>query len=78
MAQLFTRTDVERAARLATLHRMVERDPEVAIAKAVATVCEEGPLFYSEEEVRQMLQFVLHQDDVEDAMEEALRAIGRD
>jgi len=75
--RLFTKSDVERASRLATLHRLVERDPEVAVAKAVQAVCEDGPLYYSEDEVKQMLAFVLQLDDVEEAFTEALQSIGR-
>ena len=75
--RLFTRSDVERASRLATLHRLVERDPETAVQKAVQAVCEDGPLYYSEDEVRGMLRFALHAEDVELAFEEALHAIGR-
>lgn len=75
--RLFTKSDVERASRLATLHRLVERDPEAAVAKAVQAVCEDGPLYYSEDEVKKMLAFALHVEDVEAAFEEALHAIGR-
>lgn len=75
--RLFTKNDVERASRLATLHRLVERDPEAAVAKAVQTVCEDGPNYYSEDEVKAMLRFALHVEDVEVAFEEVLRAIGR-
>jgi len=73
--RLFTKSDVERAARLATLHKLVETNPEVAGQKAVQSVCEDGPLYYSEAEVKTMLQYALNVDDVEAAFEEALGAL---
>jgi len=73
--RLFTKSDVERAARLATLHKLVDADPEVAVQKAVSSVCEDGPVYFSEGEVKQMLQYALNVDDVETAFEEALSAL---
>ena len=67
--RLFTLSDVERAARLASTGVRVET--------AVEIVAAEGPLYYSEEEVRLMLQYALHTDNVEAAFEEALEAIRR-
>lgn len=79
--RLFTKTDIERAARLALLHFMApgcQGDPERAISSAVSGVTDDAPLYYSEEEVRQLLQFALQRDDIEADFRNGLRAIGRD
>ena len=75
MTKLFTKSDVERACRLATLHALVERDPEAAIARAVADVADEAPPYYSEETVKLMLQFVLAKENVDKEFEEALQIV---
>jgi len=65
--RLFTFSDLERVARLAS----------TGVKDAVEIVASEGPLYYSEDEVRLMLQYALHTDDVEAAFEEACDAIRR-
>ena len=73
--KLYTRTDLERVARLTTLHRLVDSDPEVAIARAVESVTAEAPPYYDEATVKLMLQYVTESEDVEQLFEEALSAI---
>jgi hypothetical protein len=75
--KLFTKSDVERAARLATLYGLTEREPEVAIAKAVAAVVDDSVPYYSRDEVRSILQYALTREDVDDVLEEALELLRR-
>ena len=56
MPKLFTRTDLERAARLA--HRAAARGApeELATGDAVATVANDAPEYYDEHTVRELVQ----------------------
>lgn len=73
--KLFTRSDLERCARLTTLHRLVDSDPEAAIARAVESVSAEAPAYYDEHTIKLMLQWLLEKEDVELEFEEALDAV---
>jgi len=73
--KLYTKGDLERAARLATLHALVERDPEAAVARAVRDVVDDTPPYYDEATVKLMLQFVLEKEDVTQEFEEALSVV---
>lgn len=46
MSRLYTRTDLERAARLALTIHLAEPDPNEAIARALRTVTQEGEAMY--------------------------------
>ena len=48
--KLFTRSDLERCARLVTLHALREEDPERAIRRAVEDVAQEAPDYLSREQ----------------------------
>lgn len=86
--KLFTASDVERAARLAAQsavnHMMTHhatddawRDVEAAVHSALCVVADNSPPFYSEADVKLMLQYLLEREDVEaefvDAVATALR-----
>ena len=75
MKLFFQRNDLERAARLALLHRQAGVSETLAVDTAVSDVADEALPFYSEEEVRQLLQYVLGKDDVDEAFHDALYAI---
>ncbi len=77
--RLFTASDVERAARLAAVHAtaFINSDPETVVRNAVNAVTDDAAPYYSEDEVKQILQFVLHEDDVDADFEAALHAIRR-
>lgn len=49
--KLFTKGDLERAARLSLTLGLVEADPEAAISRAVATVANETDDYFSREQV---------------------------
>ena len=54
--KLFTKSDLERAARLAaTAAYLRGGDPETHLAAAVATVAQESPRYYDEHQIRDAL-----------------------
>jgi len=57
VSKLFTRTDLERAARLAAFGALLspKSDPEVHINAAVTTVANEAPTYYDEHTIRDIL-----------------------
>lgn len=89
--RLFTAGDVERAARLAAVaaikadreHWDVEKTHgpihsltvENAVHEATFVIADDSPPFYSEEEVKLMLQYLLTKEDVDAEFEEALNII---
>ena len=79
MPRLFTASDIERAARLAAQNAMLSSNHEIepCVTHAVAIVAGESPLYYSEEEVRQMLQYLLSKEDVDAEFEDALNMVRR-
>lgn len=70
--KLFTRHDLERCARLATLQFVAGGDPETAILTAVASVAEDSPAYYDEMTIRKMLQYAAEGDYCDELFEEAL------
>ena len=70
--KLYTRNDLERAARLATLQFVAGGDPEAAIQAAVASVAEDAPAYLDEPTIRKMLQYVAEGDYCDELYEEAL------
>lgn len=56
-SKLFTRTELERAARLSVGFFVADGDPERAITRAVASIAQESPAYYDETTVRRMLDF---------------------
>lgn len=83
MPRLFTSSDVERAARLAAQTaanavvanlRFGQDAPnlEEAVRGAVAMIADDTPPFFSEEDVKLMLQFILEKEDVEAEFEDAV------
>ena len=56
-SKLFTRTELERASRLAVGFFVADGDPEAAISRAVKSIAQEAPSYYDEPTVRKMLDF---------------------
>lgn len=82
--KLFTRSDVERAARLAALAVVNERfasgteGVEYAVSIAMDTVTEETPPYYDEETVKKMLLYTSGTDrEPSELLEEALHYVRR-
>lgn len=56
-SKLFTRSELERAARLSVGFFVAQGDPEAAITRAVTAIAQESPAYYDEPTVRKMLDF---------------------
>lgn len=77
--RVFTRTDLERACRLAVLRYVAEPNPELAVMAAVRSVAADSPPYYGEPEVRDLLGVVTgkHGAELDKAFEEALLVLER-
>lgn len=80
-SHLFTRSDLERAARLALTTFLDDwkagtEHLESAVAHAVSIVAADSPPYYDESTVKQLLQYVARSDATpEQLLEEALAAL---
>ena len=55
--KLFTKSDLERAARLAATAARIQEDVEHAVAEAVEMVAAETPPYYDEATVKRMINY---------------------
>lgn len=71
--KLYTKTDLERCARLAVLAHATDReDSETAVARALAVVVDDAPMYYDEPTVKMLLRFATGEDNVDLLFEEGL------
>lgn len=75
--RLYTKSDLERAARLAVAYHVKGDEPEVCISNAAQTIANDAPSYYDEVTVKLMLKYLRPNVDTDELFEEALRYVQR-
>ena len=73
--KLYTKSDIERAARLAVLYTVKGDDPEAAISAAARLIADDADDYFDQYTVRKMVEYAAHCDsaiDYDDLFEKAL------